>query len=880
MNGSLTTPLSCLAAVGLGLELWLAGTAPAAEVRGLYGIHDAEPAPTEFLNHIKPVAGGGWVTATVAVGRNPADTSGADFSSLANAGHTVICRLNHGYFPNGTIPLTNDYDAFALRCSNFVTHSTGCSLWVVGNELNLAGEWPFTGSRFAYVSPQEYARCFRKVADAIKAARPNDRVLPAPPAPFAGPFGASTLNGYPADGNPLNWVQYLNQQLTAIAASGPLDGIALHVTSRGYAYADIHSTNKVTAAGQRLYFSFYVYKDWVEHGIPKSLYHLPLYVTECNGYYYWKGGHPENTAKHYEPGWVQEIYAELDRYNQHAIAAGKPVVRCANLYRWCAGCDGWNIDGADNPFKTQILADLDAAVARNFRWPDGTETRSLLVSTGAVWRYLDTGVDPGPLWRGTNFDDRAWAPGAAQLGYGDGDETTVVNGGPSTNRYLTTWFRRAFNVSDPAFFTNLTLRLLRDDGGLVHLNGVEVFRSNMPEGPVTALTPAAAVVDGTNETTYFSTPVSPARLVAGTNLLAVEIHQANPTSSDISFDLELRGLGNFPPAVSVASPAEGAIVPTPTNLVVAASAEDVDGAVQRVELFVGAAKLGEAAGAPYRVVWTNAADGVFALTAVATDSGGKRATSAPVNVRLHAGLVRAGSVWKYLDDGSNQGTAWRGSAFNDSGWPSGRAPLGFGDGDEATLVRSNRADGTRIVTTYFRRGFSLEDRTAFSSLLCRLLRDDGAVVYLNGAEAFRSNMPLPPTNIAHLTLALASVPPEDETTNYHLVSLDAGLLANGTNLLAVEVHQSGTNSSDLSFDLELLGVRAPEPAMLAIEPLAGAVRLSWPVAAQGLRLEASSLLGPAAVWLPVPADLRVVGDSVVAIQWRGGASWFFRLRRD
>src|ERR1051326_5558613 len=121
----------------------VAGSLRAAECRGLYGIHDADTDPSVYLNHIKPVAGCGWVTATVAVGHNPADLSGSNFSSLAGQGHTIICRINNGYFPSGTIPLVSDYDNFALRCSNFVVHISGCNTWIIGNECNLSGEWPF-----------------------------------------------------------------------------------------------------------------------------------------------------------------------------------------------------------------------------------------------------------------------------------------------------------------------------------------------------------------------------------------------------------------------------------------------------------------------------------------------------------------------------------------------------------------------------------------------------------------------------------------------------------------------------------------------------------------------------------------------------------------
>jgi len=358
--------------------LALASTGFAAESPYLYGIHDADPAPTEFLNRVKSGTSGtgGWVTATVAVGANTNDFGGADFSALGNAGHTVICRINYGYFPDGSIPVSSQYDAFAVRCRNFVANTTGCAIWLIGNESNLNAEWPLdsTNGRFNYVSPDDYAVCFRKVYNAIKSTRPNDRVMPQALAPWGGPYGGtSNLNGsgYPADGMPLNWVTYLNQMLTAIAASGPLDGIPLHVGSRGYAYADIYSTNRINAGGQDLYWSFFVYKDWINYGIPPSLYNLPLYVTECNGLYYWKGGGPpgEDLTKHYEAGWMQEILAELNRHNQFAATNGRPIFRCVNFYRWCAYCDGWNLDGADNPYKAQILADLDASVAQLYRWP-------------------------------------------------------------------------------------------------------------------------------------------------------------------------------------------------------------------------------------------------------------------------------------------------------------------------------------------------------------------------------------------------------------------------------------------------------------------------------------------------------------------------------
>jgi hypothetical protein len=171
-----------------------------------------------------------------------------------------------------------------------------------------------------------------------------------------------------------------------------------------------------------------------------------------------------------------------------------------------------------------------------------------LVPAGADWRYLDNGTDQGTAWRDLAFDDSNWAAGPAELGYGDGDEATVVSYGPNPNsKYTTTYFRHAFNLADVPASSSLLLSLLRDDGAVVYLNGEEVFRSNMPAGTVTYTTPATQALGPPLEYTNETASLDPALLAIGDNLLAVEIHQANGTSSDLSFDLSLEGVPN-PPA--------------------------------------------------------------------------------------------------------------------------------------------------------------------------------------------------------------------------------------------------------------------------------------------------------------------------------------------
>jgi hypothetical protein len=92
---------------------------------------------------------------------------------------------------------------------------------------------------------------------------------------------------------------------------------------------------------------------------------------------------------------------------------------------------------------------------------------------------------------------------------------------------------------NPSAFQSLRLRLLRDDGAVVYLNGIEVVRSNMPAGLIGYRTYAATTTG--DENTFFEFGIDPLKLVAGRNTVAVELHQADASSSDVSFDLELVG---------------------------------------------------------------------------------------------------------------------------------------------------------------------------------------------------------------------------------------------------------------------------------------------------------------------------------------------------
>jgi hypothetical protein len=163
--------------------------------------------------------------------------------------------------------------------------------------------------------------------------------------------------------------------------------------------------------------------------------------------------------------------------------------------------------------------------------------------TGSVWRFHDLGQDLGTNWRSFDYDDQAWSAGRGPLGYGDANgllPVTTNSYGPNASaKFITTYYRRSFTVTQAAWWTNLVVNLQRDDGAIVYLNGVEVFRSNMPTGLVTALTNASSNVNGAAESAWYSQAADASLLREGTNVLAAEVHQSGGSSSDLFFDLEL-----------------------------------------------------------------------------------------------------------------------------------------------------------------------------------------------------------------------------------------------------------------------------------------------------------------------------------------------------
>lgn len=177
-------------------------------------------------------------------------------------------------------------------------------------------------------------------------------------------------------------------------------------------------------------------------------------------------------------------------------------------------------------------------------WAASSVRRDVLVAAGAAWRYLDDGSDLGTAWKEPGFSDGYWSTGTAELGYGDGDETTTVNFGNASDKHVTTYFRLTFSATDVSQIAQLNLAMRRDAGAVVYLNGQEIRRDNLPVvGAVSATTYALSPVEAPwREDAFFPCILPATELVEGSNVLAVELHIAEPDTPDLSFNLSLEAI--------------------------------------------------------------------------------------------------------------------------------------------------------------------------------------------------------------------------------------------------------------------------------------------------------------------------------------------------
>jgi hypothetical protein len=171
------------------------------------------------------------------------------------------------------------------------------------------------------------------------------------------------------------------------------------------------------------------------------------------------------------------------------------------------------------------------------------------IPRGSTWRFWDQG--PPGSFASDWYNDAHWESGRGPIGFGESYVATTSDRGE-----MTTYFRRWFTVDDPSVKTRMIAELMYDDGVVVYLNGREIQRVSMPADPWFDHDTPAIWHEAQNRYETFDWSQFAGLLTAGPNLLAVEVHQDDPGSSDLVFDLSLQL--DTPPACPVpgAGPAD------------------------------------------------------------------------------------------------------------------------------------------------------------------------------------------------------------------------------------------------------------------------------------------------------------------------------------
>ena len=304
----------------------------------IFGLH--EPGGEHLMEEKGKI---GWILFTHGLGHDPDDTNGQDYRRWSDRGFGIIARLNHGYGSAGTIPQPQHYAAFARRVRNFVQNSHGCSIWVIGNEMNHGQERP-DGQ---IIAPDRYAACYKQCWEQIHglAGHKKDQVAIGAVAPW------NNTTAYPGNESG-DWVKYFLDIIKALRGLDcPIDAITVHAYTHGHDPNLVFSERKMSPPFQNYRYHFRCYRDFMDV-IPQDLRNVPVYLTEADQDEPW-----ENANR----GWVRNAYKEINDWNN---IPDNQQIRALILYRW-PNYDKWVIET-----KGGVHDDFRAAMDHEYTWQE------------------------------------------------------------------------------------------------------------------------------------------------------------------------------------------------------------------------------------------------------------------------------------------------------------------------------------------------------------------------------------------------------------------------------------------------------------------------------------------------------------------------------
>jgi exopolysaccharide biosynthesis protein len=523
-----------------------------------------------------------------------------------------------------------------------------------------------------------------------------------------------------------------------------------------------------------------------------------------------------------------------------------------------------------------------------------------------AWKYSVASLDGISSWKAPGFDDSSWTNGRGVLWCDatyPGGNTVIqflplssislpinTNASP-VNPYITYYCRTYFNFTNEPAGTILSFSNYLDDGAVFYLNGVEIQRLSMPASPTVITNGTLAPTyscQGGNATCPTNFAISGGlitNLFKGTNLLAVEVHNFNAKSPDITFGCALSYL--VPPPAPPTPPfiTNMVVVPGETNATI--TWQSRSNSTSRVEYGL-TPSLGTFTPLDSTLVTNHLVklSGLQLLTnyyfRVLSSVGATQyaATGSFSTVPFYASIVNLTNTWKYSTNNWD-GMNWSAPGFDDGSWPAGQALLWVDQGSvpnpdvepKFTPMPWNDASGLPWTTYYFRGQFILTNLPPGFSLVFSNFIDDGAVFYVNGAEVQRLRMPPTPQPITNATFA-TDKPVTDDAVYPDVFRLWGNALTNlvsGTNLLAVEVHNVNATSPDITFGSAVGLVRAlASETEVQIGASNGVIQISW--VGTYLKLQQSANPAETNSWSDLPVTV-----SPLLLTNPPGVS-FYRLR--
>ncbi|MDB4721077.1 lamin tail domain-containing protein [Verrucomicrobiales bacterium] len=179
--------------------------------------------------------------------------------------------------------------------------------------------------------------------------------------------------------------------------------------------------------------------------------------------------------------------------------------------------------------------------AMEWRIAEISKGQTTFMNPGSEWKYLDNGTDQGNSWKEIDYDDSNWSQGKTPAGFGSIQNTQIVTtldfGSLASEKHPTYYFRKIINIEDPEQFSQFVFNLHVDDAAIVYVNGQEILRDGFSDSDIVNYNTYAP--SGGKEGVFDTFEIPANAFSEGTNLIAVELHNQSPGSSDLVFDMSI-----------------------------------------------------------------------------------------------------------------------------------------------------------------------------------------------------------------------------------------------------------------------------------------------------------------------------------------------------